>query len=343
MKILYAIQGTGNGHISRANAMATAFRTHPGIDVEWLLSGRDKIKGCGEIDTFHWREGLTFVVEAGKINTRKTLQKNNLLQFRRDINELDLSAYDLIVSDFEPVTCHAARKQGIPVLGIGHQYAFNHAIPMRGTNLISKALMRHFAPVTQGIGLHWHHFGFPILPPIIDMPVPEVLPAIIDNKVLVYLPFEDPLQFRATLENINDFEFYIYHPDLNNEDDGHLHTRAISRNGFKTDLLDARQIIANSGFELISECLYIGKSILTKPLQGQMEQLSNARALEELDYATVIDRLDENKIRTWLHQNNSIVKVTYPNVAHRLARWIADGRPDTLEALTTEMWQGLEV
>ncbi len=55
MKILYGVQGTGNGHISRANAMFDAFRAHPELEITWLLSGRDKEQGCGAIETFEWR------------------------------------------------------------------------------------------------------------------------------------------------------------------------------------------------------------------------------------------------------------------------------------------------
>ena len=38
-------------------------------------------------------------------------------------------------------------------------------------------------------------------------------------------------------------------------------------------------VVCNSGFELISECLQLGKTVLTRPVLGQMEQMSNAFAL----------------------------------------------------------------
>lgn len=55
MKILYSVQGTGNGHISRASAMYEAFRSYPDLQIEWLLSGRDASEGCGAITDFSWR------------------------------------------------------------------------------------------------------------------------------------------------------------------------------------------------------------------------------------------------------------------------------------------------
>mgnify|MGYP000683759836 CR=1 FL=1 len=41
MKILYGIQATGNGHISRSRVMAKYF-AQAGIEVTYLISGREQ-------------------------------------------------------------------------------------------------------------------------------------------------------------------------------------------------------------------------------------------------------------------------------------------------------------
>jgi uncharacterized protein (TIGR00661 family) len=338
MKILYGVQGTGNGHISRASAMYEAFRAWPDIEITWLLSGRDRELGCGAIPDFEWRAGITFVAENGKINVLKTLRKNNLIQFRRDINNLSLADYDLIISDYEPVISHAARKHGLPVLGIGHQYAFSHKVPLRGENPVVMGIMQKFAPVTQPVGMHWHHFGFPILPPIVDIVIPDPCPLPVEDKVIVYLPFENLGTIARILQSNRDNQYFIYHPDAHHSDHNNLHFRAISRAGFKKDLLDAASVISNSGFELISECLQMGKRILTKPLQGQMEQLSNAEALHQLGYATVINNLDGKLLDNWLREKPAAMQVTYPDVAAALAKWIVDGRCESVPELADRLW-----
>lgn len=319
--------------------MAEAFRKYQDIEITWLLSGREKARGCGDIQNFLWREGITFVVKAGKINVVETLMNFNFSSFRQDVNELDLKPYDLIISDFEPVISHAAKKQNLPVVGIGHQYAFNYDIPTKGANFISKSIMQRFAPVTLGVGLHWHHFGYPILPPIIDLVIPAIMPPVIQNKVLVYLPFESPAKIRELFSGMDNFEFYIYHPELKDTDEGNLHCRAISRTSFKDDLISSRHVITNGGFELISECLQIGKSILVKPLMGQMEQLSNAHALDKLGYAKILNKLEFNAIFNWLSQDNEIIQLSYPDVASKLAEWIAGGCQAGVETLAEELWQ----
>lgn len=337
MHILYGVQGTGNGHISRASAMLHAFRKYPDIKLTWLLSGRERARGCGAIEQFEWREGITFVTGNGRVQLLATLLKNNLVRFVTDVRNLDLTPYDLVISDYEPVISHAARRRGIAVTGIGHQYAFEHAIPMEGTNPVVNTLMKVFAPVDLGIGLHWHHFGAPILPPIIDLELPQHLPPVQADKVIVYLPFENLQAIRAVLQGFRGFEFHIYHPDAVPDDSGNLHLRPISRQ-FKQDLLDAALVMTNSGFELISECLQLGKRILSKPLQGQMEQLSNAAALRELGYAQVIRTLNAKDIGNWLQDTRPAVQVVYPDVAAELARWIATGRKETREELARDLW-----
>ncbi|MEI7949833.1 MAG: MJ1255/VC2487 family glycosyltransferase [Gammaproteobacteria bacterium] len=339
MKILYGVQGTGNGHISRASAMLAAFKNHPELDVTWLLSGRDKSRGCGDISTFEWRAGFTFATENGRVNMLKTARCNNLLHFWRDISTLELDGYDMLITDFEPVLAHAARKRGLPVVGLGHQYAFRYPIPLRGSNPLVKGLMDHFAPAQRSVGLHWHHFDQPILPPIIDLKMPELMPVTEPDKIIVYLPFENLDAIQQMCSHWLDYEFYIYHPQAQQRDAGNLHLRSISREGFKLDLLSCSKVITNSGFELISECLQLGKAILVKPLHGQMEQLSNAAALSELNYATVVDELKPQAIRAWLKDDSRPLQLTYPDVACALARWIAGGCKQSEAELASELWQ----
>ena len=133
MKILFGIQGTGNGHISRSRIMASHF-SRLGVDVEYLFSGRPSeqlfdMEGFGD---FHYRRGLTFSTHKGRVNYLASAWNNKFARFVHDVNQLDLSAFDLVLTDFEPVTAWAARQQSVPVLGIGHQYAFGGNTPMTG-------------------------------------------------------------------------------------------------------------------------------------------------------------------------------------------------------------------
>ncbi len=341
MKIFYGVQGTGNGHITRARIMARELHA-AGIDVTFQFTGRpaDKYFDMEIFNGYQSRTGLTFHTEKGQVNYLKTALDAKPITFIKDMKSLDLSGYDLVISDFEPVTAWAAKSRKIPVLGIGHQYAFNYKIPREGSDLIADQVMKHFAPADRGIGLHWHHFGQPILPPIID--TPETPKNITKNKIIVYLPFEDQHEVIRLLAPFDNFEFHLYSPEPVSSTFGHITCNPLSRDGFQKDLYGCAGIISNAGFELASESLQMGKKILAKPLHAQMEQISNAAALQQLGYGHIMHDMNSSVIERWLHDNRA-VQITYPNIAKVLVHWIQDGMPEMDTHFIAAIWNKVHV
>ena len=90
-KILYGVQGTGQGHISRARSVAHAFLDYD-VDVTWLFSGRpkDRFFDMEPFGNFKHREGLTMVTEGGKMKYRKTALGASPVTFIKDATSLDL-------------------------------------------------------------------------------------------------------------------------------------------------------------------------------------------------------------------------------------------------------------
>ena len=337
MKILYGVQGTGNGHLTRSRVMAKHF-AETYADVDYLLSGRerDQYFDMGAFGDFEVRRGLTFTTKGGRIQYFRTLLDNNVLQFWRDVRQLDVSAYDLIITDFEPVTAWAGKLAGKPVMGIGHQYAFDHDIPTAGENPVAKLIMKVFAPVQQGIGLHWHHFDNPILPPIIDHGHERT--QVEDDLYVVYLPFEDQTKVTELLKKFSNYRFLQYAPGLTDSEAVNVSLRKTCLEGFKDDLGRASGVICNAGFELVSECLQVGIPVLVKPLAGQMEQLSNAAALQQLNYGNSMQRLDVQAIEHWLASPKSGQAMNYPNVARALVDWILNDQQGGVSLLTDHLW-----
>lgn len=339
MRILYGVQGTGNGHISRSRAMAKAFSQHQDLQVDWLFSGRspEAFFDMACFGNYQWRRGLSFTTRAGRIRPLETVLQARPLRLYQDIRQLAIDDYDLVVSDFEPVTAWAARLRGKQSIGIGHQYAFCGDIPVSGDNALARGIMRWYAPVDLPVGLHWSSFGQAILPPIIDG---EALreERRRDDRILVYLPFEDPATIRRLLAPLWQYRFYIYHPGVTREDRDNLYFRPPSTTAFHRDLARCRAVISNAGFELISEALTLGKRILVKPLDGQMEQHSNATALQQLGFATTVETLRTETLATWLRQPNSHSPIHYPDVAACLAYWIAEGCREPVSQLAGRLW-----
>lgn len=341
MRIFYGVQGTGNGHITRARVMAKEL-FEAGIDVTFQFTGRPAVKyfDMEIFNGYQVRSGLTFNTDKGQVSYLKTARDVKPITFIKDVKTLDLIGYDLVISDFEPVTAWAAKLQKKPILGIGHQYAFRHKIPRAGSDPLAEQVMKYFAPAGRSVGLHWHHFGQPILPPIIDTPkMPKNINA---NKIIVYLPFEDTRSIIKLLAQFKNFEFHVYAPEVVPSEFDHIICNPLSRDAFQKDLYDSSGIISNAGFELASEALQMGKKILAKPLHAQMEQISNALALRQLGYGHTMNEMDPAVIEHWLHDSHA-VHITYPNVAKVLIQWIQNGMPEMDTDYIENIWNTVEI
>ena len=82
---------------------------------------------------------------------------------------------------------------------------------------------------------------------------------------------------------------------------------------------------------------------LTKPLRGQMEQESNARALHQLGYALVVGELSREGLQQWLERwsghTGYTPRLECPDVADALARWLATGADTDPAALARDLWR----
>lgn len=314
-----------------------------GADVTYLFSGRERSRlfdmEC--FGDFEHRTGLTMVQEDGAVLYVPTVLRSHPLEFIRDVRKLDMTPYDVVISDFEPVTAWAAKLSSKTCLGIGHQYAFSRTIPRRGDTLASTLVMKHFAPVDVPIGLHWHHFDADILPPIIDTQLRRQCPSRDghDAHILVYLPFENQNSVTRLLQHFDDFRFIQYSPDLNAGEAGNVSLRRTNLHGFRDDLCRSDAVICNAGFELVSECLHMSIPVLVKPVHGQMEQMSNAFALQQLGWGSAVDSIDHATLNTWLYGERRIVPVHYPDVAAALADWVLEGDWNDKYVLCDTLWE----
>jgi uncharacterized protein (TIGR00661 family) len=339
MKILFGVQGTGNGHISRSRELVRKLK-QDGHDVEVIISGRKEaeLKEIGIFEPYRVLKGLTLVTYRGRMNYIETMFQLDLMRLMSDVITLDTSGLDLIITDFEPVTSMVARIKNIPSVGFGHQYAFHYHIPIARGNIFERYTLLNFAPARYNAGLHWSHFDQPIFPPVIPQTLYQAdLPVAIEKKILVYLPFEEVDDIEQFVRPFDAYEFYIYGKVREDRDDGHLHFRGYSREGFLRDLMECNGVVCNAGFELPGEALHLGKKLLLRPLDGQIEQESNALAMEELGYGMAMHRLDDDTLKEWLAQP-SRTPLNYRHTVDYIAEWIAGGDWEQLPKYTEAAW-----
>ena len=102
MRILYAIQGTGNGHVSRAREVIPHLQKHGSVDV--LLSGTQNEVGL-EQEIKYRMSGMGFVFgKSGGIDICATWRGMHTRQLISDIKILPVESYDLVISDYEPIS-----------------------------------------------------------------------------------------------------------------------------------------------------------------------------------------------------------------------------------------------
>ena len=314
MKILYGINATGNGHISRARIIIAELKKR-GHDISCIISGRndDSLYDIEEFKPFVLKKGFTFSKKDGKIKYLRTLFNIDLIQFVKDIKSID-EQFDLVITDFEPVSAYFSRIKNIPALGIGHQYSFYKNIPMTVKMRFTRILFPYiYTPIKNVIPSHFSHFNQHILPPFLSKIITNhKLKANSKDNVLVYLAWEELEKMIALLNQIEEKHF-IYYCDIQNEKVvKNVTLKPFSENGFKNDLIENKYLITNAGFQLPAEALFVGKKILCKPLDGQPEQEHNAKILNDLGYATISKTIDINSINNWLHSSKKI-KIDFPN------------------------------
>lgn len=316
MRVLYGVQGTGNGHISRARALVNPLQ-QAGFELDFVFSGRarDQFFAMEAFGEFRCFQGLTLQTNAGRLSSWQTARHANIRQLFSDIRQLDTRSYDVVITDFEPVTAWAARQQQTLCIGLGHQYAFGYDIPKVPFSLIQQLLFKYFAPANDSLGLHWHHFDVPLLPPLLHL---NLHPADVHtNQVLVYLPFESIADIQRWLLPLTRYQFVIVHPKVTGTEASapHLHWQKPDLHRFAEALQQAQAVLSNAGFELISEALQLKKRILVKALRGQPEQASNAKALQQLQVADVCHELSTERIEHWLWHYQPANHLQFADVA----------------------------
>jgi len=82
--------------------------------------------------------------------------------------------------------------------------------------------------------------------------------------------------------------------------EGNLEFRKPALGVFLENLAGCRAIVANAGFSLISEALYLGKPYLAWPVKKQFEQVFNAYYIGQMGYGAYWDDLNKERVESFL-------------------------------------------
>jgi len=314
MKILYAIQGTGNGHVSRARDIIPVLRKNHEVDI--LISGSQTDVQLPFPVKYNYH-GLGFVFgKKGGVDIFESYKKSNLKVFFAEINCLPVQAYDLVINDFEPVSAWACYQKNKKCISLSHQAAvLNKNVPKpKHTDRIGKAVLKKYAPTTAQYGFHFKAYDTNIFTPVIRQ---QVRSQFLEEKghYTVYLPAYEDTRILKVLKEFPSVCWQVFSKHNKKAfKEKNINIQPISNEAFIKSMASAEGILCGAGFETPAEALFMNKKLMVIPMKGQYEQQCNAAALKDMDVPVIksLKLKHADKIKKWIETGKRI-KVDYPD------------------------------
>lgn len=309
--ILYGVNGEGSGHSSRAREVITHLesRGHR-VHVTSFDRGYQNLKGDFDVTEI---DGLRLTYVHNRVGYGKTVLRNllHLPKTTRTVRSLGKKAeawnLDLAITDFEPIACHVGHKLNLPVLAIDNQHLLTDAEitypkEYRKEAAATKLVTRLMTPradaylVISFFAARVKKKTTFLFPPILR---DEVLHASVTqgDAVLVYVT-SGAAELAELLKSVRG-RFLCYGFGREGKDKN-LEFRKPGLDSFLRDLCNCKAVIANAGFSLISEALYLGKPYLAWPVKRQFEQIFNAFYIGRTGYGAYWDDLNQERVESFL-------------------------------------------
>lgn len=315
MKILYAIQGTGNGHLSRAEDVIPILQQYGDLDL-FVSGAQADIKLPYTVK--YKSKGLSFYFgKRGGIDFLRTFKKNSSKEVLKEIKKFPVEKYDLVINDFEPISAWACHKKEVPCVALSHQSAMLSPKTPRPKKFdpLGDWILKNYAPANAHVGFHFDKFDDWIYTPVIRS---EIRNLAVQTKehYTVYLPSYDDRKLLPLLAKLPNIRWHIFSKHTKKAYHlGKLSVYPVNKEEFAASMTSAKGVLCGAGFETPAEALYLRKKLLVVPMKSQFEQHCNAAALKQMGVPVVkkMKRKHLDKITEWI-ESNAIVDVHYPDV-----------------------------
>jgi uncharacterized protein (TIGR00661 family) len=347
MRILYGIVGEGMGHATRSKVVCEHLIAR-GHDVKIVVSGRAHALLSKTFEDVVEIRGLTIRYVDNRADRGGTVARNVLAA--PWMLAANVGAYfervarfraDAVISDFDSFAYLFAKRHGLPILSIDNQQIISRCklgkFAKEGVKVdyqMTKAFVRAKLPGCDHYVIttffeppirNRYRKDTTLVPPILR---DEILTARkrtrLGDHALVYQTSTSDSTLLEHLASIPERQFIVYGLRRNARQ-GNCLLREFSETGFVEDLASAGAVVCNGGLSLLGEALYLGKPILSIPVQNQYEQILNARYLENLGYGLEAPHVDRDVLRLFLAEA--------PKYAARVARHTQDGNRDLFDVV----------
>jgi len=309
--ILYGVNGEGAGHSTRAKEVISHLqqRGHAVHIVSFDRGLTNLRKDFDVMEISGWR--ITYV--NNQVRYRRTVA-TNLLTARKTMASIsrlkdliDEKEINLVITDFEPLTCHAGRRKRLPVISIDNQHCLTNAdvsypSQYRRDATAAKMVTRLMVPRANAF-LVTSFFEAPVTKPNTFLFPPILRECILKTKprqgehILVYVTSPAPALAKLLASVRSSFIAYGFGRE---GQEGNILYKKPSQDGFLADLISAKAIIANAGFSLVTEALHLGKPYLAVPVEHQFEQIFNAYWLDKVGYGAFWEKLSKERVESFL-------------------------------------------
>lgn len=323
MKVLYAIQGTGNGHITRAREIVPILEKM--CDLDLLISGiQVDLNIPHQVKYRH--KGMSFIFgKKGGVDIWDTYKKADLRRFYQDTNSLPVEKYDLVINDFEPLSSWASKKKNIPCVSLSHQCAVlsSKAPQPKNIDLFGKIILKYYAPSQEKYGFHFKRYEENIFTPVIRSEIRKLTPTN-QGHYTVYLPAYDDQTLIDRLGSFKGIKWEIF--SKHNKTPlklGNIKVWPVNNDGFIRSMATSKGVLCGAGFETPAEALYLGKKLLVIPMKTQYEQHCNAAALADIGVPVIksIQPKHTKGMQEWLESEQRI-EVHYPDEVENILSYV---------------------
>jgi uncharacterized protein (TIGR00661 family) len=328
VKILYAIQGTGNGHIARAEDIVPILQQHGDLDL-FVSGAQADIKLPYAVK--YKSKGLSFFFgKTGGIDFLRTFKRNSSKEVYKEIKKFPVENYDIVINDFEPISAWACRKREIPCIGLSHQSALLSAKTPRPKTIdpVGEWILHNYAPVNDYVAFHFEKYDTNIFTPVIRTAVREAVNTTRDHYT-VYLPAYDDKKLVPILAKIPQIRWHIFSKHAKKTYHvGKLSVFPVDKDHFAESMTSSTGVLCGAGFETPAEALYLGKKLLVVPMKSQLEQHYNAAALKNLGVPVLKKMKKKNldKIIDWIETDQRITVQYADTTAEAVERAVALGK-----------------
>jgi len=311
VKILYGVCGEGLGHASRSRILINHLKKK-NYDIRIVAGGKAYRLLSQEFKHVEKIESAHFVYENNEARLIKTVfntiyrtlfyTPKSFLKVKKIIEEYKP---DIIITDADPISNTLGFLKGIKRISIDNPHAMLYRkYDIKSNEFFAWFLLMMALRITMIKPQKYIIYDFSdeqiknkrvlFLKPLIQDGILKQKSAY-SNHIFVYQTVGSDEKLIKTLKKFNEkFVIYGFNKDIA---DDNLFFKRFNENEFYQDISQAKAIITNAGFTVISEALHLKKPIFCLPIQNQFEQMLNGKFIEMLGAGVSHIKYDEKGLK----------------------------------------------